>query len=65
MTVHPRRKEGNKMKTPTVLMAKVWGGWYVQGTKCSMSRIFVPGTILAAVVGNVLSPLENLAELNT
>ena len=52
------------MKTRTVLMGKVWGRWYVQWTMFSMSRIFVPGTVLAAM-GNVLSYQENLAELNT
>ncbi len=52
------------MKTCTVLIGKVWGGWYMHAAIFSMRWLLILGIILSAV-GIVLNYLESLAEIGT
>ena len=50
------------MKTCTVLINKVWGGWYGHVAVFSMKWLLILGFGLA-VFGIVLNYMENLAEI--
>jgi len=52
------------MKTCSVLIGKVWGGWYAHAAIISMRWLLIVGIILAAV-GIVLSYMENMAKIGT
>ena len=52
------------MKTCSVLIGKVWGGWYAHAAIFSMRWLLIVGIILA-VVGIVLNYLESMAEIGT
>ena len=48
------------MKTCTVLIGKVWGGWYTHVAIISMRWLLILGIFLAAV-GIVLNYIKTLA----
>ncbi len=52
------------MKPRTVLIAKLWTGWYGHVALYYINWLLIWGIILAAV-GIVLSYMENLAEIRS
>ncbi len=52
------------MKSCTILLGKVWDGWYMHAAIFSMRWLLILGSILAAL-GIVLNYLEGLAEIGT
>ncbi len=56
--------ENDQMKTCTVLINKVWGGWYGHVAMFSTKWVLILGFGLA-VFGIVLNYMENLAEIGT
>ncbi len=62
--MYPRMVEGSVMKACTVLISKVWAGWYVHLALLSIKWLLILGFILAAF-GIMLSYTQNLAELGS
>ncbi len=52
------------MRSCTILLGKVWSGWYMHAAIFSMRWLLILGIILSAV-GIVLNYLESLAEIGT
>ncbi len=52
------------MKTCTVLIDKVWGGWYGHAAIFSMKWLLILGISLAAL-GIVLNYMKTMAEIGT